>query len=99
MTKFALLVHDHYVPLLREGGTLESAIKIALEIIYDGEVAEDDGNLDFEVIEITKIHHYNTSNYQDYFEKRWAEWNKRQQEQQDRLDKEQFERLKKKFEK
>ncbi len=102
MTKYAVLFYNmdgvyHYIPLIREGGTYEQAVEAALEYISDGEVAHDDGDLRFQIVEIAKEHNLNTADHQNYFEKKVAEARKRQQEQYERNEKEQFERLKKKF--
>lgn len=99
MIKYALRIYDSYIPLIRDSGTLEQAIEAALEVFDAGEVANFDRDLDFEIIEIARVHKYNTGNYNDFFEKRAAEWTKLQKERQDRLDREAFERLKKKFDK
>ncbi len=98
MIKYILRVYDHYVPLIRETGTLEQAITAALEVFNDGEIVSFDDDLDFEILEVSAAHKYNTSDYQDFFDKKLAAWKKQQQEQQDRLDRANFERLKKKFE-
>ena len=71
---------------------------LVLEVFYNGEIANFDHDLDFEIVEVAKVHKYNTAEYQDFFDKKLAVWKKRQQEQQDIADKEHFERLKKKFE-
>lgn len=105
MTKYALIIPgatqygrgDQYIPLVREGGTLEQAIGVALETFADGEVVSFDHDVNFEIIEITAKHEYNTRDYNEFFEKRTAMYMAERQKQQDMLDKEQFERLKKKF--
>lgn len=98
-TKFMLVIYDRYFPLLR-GGTIEDAVQAALEEIYSGETGyEDDGDLPFEIIEVTSSKRYSTYDYQEFFEKKYAAEKKRREEQQNRLEREQFERLKKKFNK
>lgn len=98
MTKYAFVFHDHYVPLIREGGTLENAIKMALEEIYNNDYPYDyNGDTKFEIIEIANTTQHKTSDHKDFFDKKTAEWKKHQKEQQDRIDKEQYEKLKQKF--
>lgn len=96
MPQFGMLLYERYVPLTRSG-TLEDAVKVALEEIYGGEIAYDDGDLPFEIIEIANITRHTTADHQDFFEKKNAAARKYQKEQQERQEREQFERLKKKF--
>ncbi len=104
MTRYALILYAsdgvyHYVGLANEDKTLEQAIDVALETIYGGELSRDYDDLDFEIVEVANIHHYNTAGYKEYFDKKEAASRKKYTEQQDRNDKDQFERLKKKFDK
>lgn len=96
MPRYAMLLYDEeYIPLTNEGGTLELAVEVALERIYDDD--RDDGDLDFEIVELSKAHQYNTADYQDYFGKKYAEAQKHHKEQQAKRDQEEFDRLKKKL--
>lgn len=102
MTKYALALYEmdgvySYIPLAQDDKTLDEAIQIALKTIYSGDLNRDYDDLDFDIVEINTIHQFNTTDYQEYFDKQEAASKKRQKAQQDRLDKEQFERLKKKF--
>lgn len=101
MTKYAMIFGggngvSYFLPLLRHG-TLDEAIEAALDHIDSGEDISDDGDTQFEIIEITNSNKYTTANYQDFFEKRLERRREFQQKQEERNEREHFERLKKKF--
>lgn len=100
--RLALLVYNmdgvyHHIPLAAK--TLEKAETEALEYMYsEMSIMYDDERM-FEIIEVGEKHRYNTEEFKEWFDKRLEKDRKHAREQQERLEREQFERLKKKFDK
>jgi hypothetical protein len=98
MMKYLLHIYDEYIPLMRDGATQEQVLNAALEHIHNSKYNREH-KLYFEIIEVANVEKHNTLKYQDLFEKWTAEKIKHAKELHERIEKEQFERLKKKFEK
>ncbi len=98
MIKYALVYHDRYIPLVRDNGTLEQAIEVALDAFWDGEVCEFDRDVDFEIVEITAHHKHNTGDHKAFFDAKVANDDAFRQAQKDAKDVAEYERLKAKFE-
>lgn len=102
MTKYAMIIYADegsywYVPLLTKG-TLDEAVKAALEEIHSTDHFNDDGDMSFKIIEVASVNEFTTANHQAFFAEKKSAEQKRYQEQEDRNEKAYFERLKKKFE-
>jgi|SRR6266568_3410545 len=97
--KYAMLVDAHegiyyYTPLVAK--TLEEAKYEALQHIYMSRIRPFDG-FRFEIITVTDNQTYNTDNFKDWIDQKDKEYWAKQQKIQDGIDKQQYERLKKKF--
>lgn len=94
--EYAMVYQEHFIPLTNSRGTLKIAQEIACEELWD---LGADGFSTFEIIEIAERKRHEVSDFDDWFANKAAELDKQRQQQKERLEREQFERLKKKFEK
>lgn len=102
MTGYAMLIYAdegiyYFNPLAAK--TEEEAVNEALDYIDSGHTVSNNGDLHFKIIDVTNSHDYTTADYEEFFEQKNAEAMKRWKEQEEKLEREQFERLKKKFDK
>jgi hypothetical protein len=92
-TKYAMLYKDRIIPLTRSG-TLEEAEVVACEELWD---LSCEGFDRFEIVEIAAHRHYEVSDFNEWFNKKSAELKAKQKKREEALEKETYERLKKKL--
>ena len=95
---FAILIYAdegtyYYTPL--EAKTLKDAEAEALEHVYE---RGDPEYTNWEIAQVSGTHEYHGENFRDFFRKKDEAFRIKQQDSRDRFDREQYERLRAKFE-